>query len=67
MKNAPGRLAGALALVACPALLLVGCDEGAPAAPAGPTAGEEQAIEDAATMLDERPDDVAPPPEAPAR
>ena len=63
----PGGLARALALAACPAFLLAGCDDGAPAAPAAPTAGEEEAIEDAAAMLDERPEDVAPPPEAPAR
>ena len=67
MKNVRGRLAGAFALAACPALFLAGCDDGAPAAPAGPTAGEQQAIEDAAAMLDERPEDVVPAPEAPAR
>ena len=60
MTNTPGRLAKALALAACPALFLAGCGQGGPANPEPPTMGEKQALEDAAAMLDERPDEDAP-------
>ena len=60
MTGAPGRLAKALALASCPALLLAGCGQGGPAEPEPPTTGEEQALEDATAMLDERHGEDAP-------